>query len=229
MSLTTILSISETVGINDQRFIGQSVSRNQKISTAEVLTVVPFLFEMKPMNYLLYSKSRGILNSLRIPDKALEQYLNFGATGWESYIYYQGEMTSGQISIAQWQTSSANKVLVLGNLPANVDMPSTKYIVKEGDFCQVGRYAYIATANVLRGSGSTVNIPVHRSLLTPVVSPINAVIGQYGTTVSMGGNTYTGTTFPVILREYPTYTLMPMTNDSYINWNGGFKAMESVL
>jgi hypothetical protein len=229
MSLTTILSISETVGINDQRFIGQSVSRNQKISTAEVLTVVPFLFEMKPMNYLLYSQSRGILNSLRIPDKALEQYLNFGATGWENYIYYQGEMTSGQISTAQWQTSSANKVLVLGNLPANVDMPSTKYIVKEGDFCQVGRYAYIATANVLRGSGSTVNIPVHRSLLTPVVSPINAVIGQYGTTVSMGGTTYTGTTFPVILREYPTYTLMPMTNDSYINWNGGFMAMESVL
>jgi hypothetical protein len=229
MSLTTILSISETVGINDQRFIGQSVSRNQKISTAEVLTVVPFLFEMKPMNYLLYSQSRGILNSLRIPDKALEQYLNFGATGWENYIYYQGEMTSGQISTAQWQTSSANKVLVLGNLPANVDMPSTKYIVKEGDFCQVGRYAYIATANVLRGSGSTVNIPVHRSLLSPVVSPINAVIGQYGTTVSMGGTTYTGTTFPVILREYPTYTLMPMTNDSYISWNGGFKAMESVL
>jgi hypothetical protein len=229
MSLTTILSISETVGINDQRFVGQSVSRNQKISTAEVLTVVPFLFEMKPMNYLLYSQSRGILNSLRIPDKALEQYLSFNETGWVNYITYQGEMTSGQISTSQWQTSSANKVLVLGNLPANVDMPSGKYIVKEGDFCQVGRYAYIATANVLRGSGSTVNIPVHRSLLTPVVSPINAVIGQYGTTVSMGGNTYTGTTFPVILREYPTYTLMPITNDSFISWNGGFKAMESVL
>jgi hypothetical protein len=229
MSLTTILSISETVGINDQRFVGQSVSRNQKISTAEVLTVVPFLFEMKPMNYLLYSQSRGILNSLRIPDKALEQYLSFNETGWVNYITYQGEMTSGQISTSQWQTSSANKVLVLGNLPANVDMPSGKYIVKEGDFCQVGRYAYIATANVLRGSGSTVNIPVHRSLLTPVVSPINAVIGQYGTTVSMGGDTYTGTTFPVILREYPTYTLMPITNDSFISWNGGFKAMESVL
>ena len=229
MSLTTILSISETVGINDQRFVGQSVSRNQKISTAEVLTVVPFLFEMKPMNYLLYSQSRGILNSLRIPDKALEQYLSFNETGWVNYIAYQGEMTSGQISTSQWQTSSANKVLVLGNLPANVDMPSGKYIVKIGDFCQVGRYAYIATANVLRGSGSTVNIPVHRSLLTPVVSPINAVIGQYGTTVSMGGDTYTGTTFPIILREYPTYTLMPITNDSFISWNGGFKAMESVL
>jgi hypothetical protein len=229
MSLTNILSISETVGINDQRFVGQVVSRNQRISTSEIITVVPFAFEMKPMNYLLYSQNRALLNSLRIPDKSLEQYLNFGSTGWINYIAYQGQMTSGQITSAQWQTSSANKVLVLGNLPDNVDMPSNEYIVKEGDFCQVNLYAYIATANVLRGSGSTVNIPVHRNLITPLISPVNAVIGQYGTTVSMGGNTYTGTTFQVVLREYPTYTLVPMTNDSFIQWSGNFKAFESVL
>ena len=86
MSLTTILSISESVGINDHRFVGQVVSRNQRISTSEITTVVPFAFELKPMNYLLYSQNRVLLNSLRIPDKALEQYLNFGATGWENYI-----------------------------------------------------------------------------------------------------------------------------------------------
>ena len=91
------------------------------------------------------------------------------------------------------------------------------------------RYAYIATANVQRGTGSTVNIPVHRNLIDTVVSSINAVIGQYGTTINLGGSTYTGTTFPVILREYPTYTLVPMTNDSFIAWNGEFVAFENVL
>jgi len=227
MSLTTILSISETVGINDQRFIGQSISRNQKISTAEILTVVPFLFDLKPMNYLLYSQNRGLLNSLRIPDKSLEQYLNFSSTGWANYVAYQGDLSSSDIATAQWQTSSALKTLVLGNFAGGIS--SSDYVVKIGDFCQVGRYSYIATADVLRGSASTVNIPVHRTLLTPVVSPINAVIGQYGTTVAMGGNNYSGITFPVILRDYPTYTLMPMTNDSFISWNGGFKAMESVI
>ena len=226
MSLNSILAVSESVGINDQRFVGQSISRNQKISTAEVLTVVPFIFELKPMNYLLYSQNRGLLNSLRIPDKALEQYLNFGATGWNSYIAYQGDMTSGEIEACEWQTASANKTLVLGSLPT---MSSSDYIVKAGDFCQVGRYAYIATADVQRGSGSTVNIPVHRSLMEPLLAPVGAVIGEYGTTVSMGGNSYTGVTFPVILREYPTYTLVPTANDSFIAWNGGFKAMESVL
>lgn len=226
MSLQNILSICESVGINDHRFIGQTLSRNQRISTSEILTVVPFEFELRPMNYLYYSQSRAILNGLRKADKANEQTLNFGSTGWLNYIKYRGEMTSVQIAACQWQTASANKTLVLGNLPA---IASTKFIVREGDFVQLDRYAYIVTADVLRGSGSTVNIPVHRTCLTTLVSPQNAVIGQYGTTVAINGSTYVGITFPVILREYPTYTLMPITNDSFIQWAGQFKAIEAVL
>lgn len=226
MSLNTILAIAESVAINDHRFVGQMISRNQRISTSEILTVVPFEFGLKPMNYLLYSQNRGLLNSLRIPDKALEQYLNFGVTGWKNYIEYQGDMSSGQISACAWQTASANKTLVLGSLPT---ISSSAYIVKTGDFCQVGRYSYIATADVVRGSGTTVNIPVHRSLITTLTTPVAAVIGEYGTTVSMGGDAYTGITFPVVLRDYPTYALMPITNDSFIQWSGEFKAFESVL
>lgn len=227
MSLNQILAISESVGINDQRFIGQVVSRNQRISTSEILTVVPFAFEMKPMNYLYYSENRDLLNSLRIPDKALAQYLNFGTTGWKSYIKYQGDMNSGQIATCAWQTASANKTLVLGSLPS---ISSSAYIVRAGDFCQVGLYSYIATADVQRGSGSTVNIPVHRNLIATLSSTVPAVIGEYGTTVSMGGSTYTGITFQVILRDYPTYTLTPcVANDSFIEWSGSFKAFEAVL
>lgn len=226
MSLNTILRISESVGINDQRFVGQVISRNQRISTSEILTVVPFSFDMKPMNYLLYSQNRTLLAELRYADKATEQYLNFGTTGWVNYIKYQGELNNSEISGCAWQAASANKTLVLGSLPS---VPSTTYIVRTGDFCQVGRYAYIATADVQRGSGSTVNIPVHRNLIDAVVSPIAAVIGQYGTTISMGGSTFTGVTFPVILREYPTYTLIPMTDDSFIQWSGNFTAFEAVL
>lgn len=226
MSLNTILSNTESVTINDQRFVGQTVSRNQKILTSEIITVVPFQFTMRPMNYLLYSQSRGILNALRIPDKALEQYLNFGSTGWLNYIRYQGDMTSAQIAACQWQTSSANKLLVLGSLPS---ISASAALFRIGDFVQVGRYAYIVTADVLRGAGATVNVPVHRNLIQTLVSPVACVAGQFGTTVSMGGNTYTGVTFPVILREYPTYTLQPITNDSFIQWSGEFTAFEAVL
>ena len=98
-----------------------------------------------------------------------------------------------------------------------------------GDFVQVDRYAYIVTADVMRGAGSTVSIPVHRNLIAVIPSVLNAVIGQYGTTVSLGGSTFTGITFPVVLKGYPTYTLTPITNDSFIQWSGAFQAFESVL
>jgi hypothetical protein len=226
MSLQTILSVAETVGINDHKFAGQMVSRNMRISTSEILTSQPFQFTLKPMNYLLYSQNKAVLSALRVADRITEQYLNFGSTGWVNYISYSGNMTGVQAAACQIQTSTANKTIVLGNLPS---ISSTQYIVRAGDFIQIDRYAYIATADVQRGIASTVNIPVHRSVLTTVTSPTAAVIGQYGTTTALGGSTYTGITFCVVMKDYPTYDLTPITNDSFIAWAGAFSAMEVIL
>jgi len=229
MSLQSILSITENVSINDHKFAGQMLSRNMRISTSEILTVQPFQFTLKPMNYLQYSINRDVLSALRTADRITEQYLNFGTTGWLNYIAYQGDMTSFQIASCQIDTTAngtTGKNIVLTTLPS---ISSSAFIVKTGDFIQIDRYAYIATANVTRGVGTTVTVPVHRTVLTTVSSAISAVIGQYGTTTSLGGSTYTGTTFPVVLREYPTYTLVPMTNDSFISWDGAFTAYEVVL
>jgi hypothetical protein len=226
MSLQTILSVAESVGINDHKFVGQMLSRNMRISTSEILTTQPFEFELRPMNYLLYSQNRAVLSALRTVDRQGEQYLNFGSTGWVNYIAYRGDMTPLASAACQYQVATANKTIVLGNLPA---IASTSFIVRTGDFLQIDRYAYIATADVQRGASSTVNIPVHRTIMTTLVSPIDAVIGQYGTTTAIGGSTYTGVTFPVVMRDYPTYSLVPMTNDSFIQWSGGFRAIEVIL
>lgn len=226
MTLQTILSVAESVGINDHKFAGQMLSRNMRISTSEILTVQPFEFTLKPMQYLLYSQNRAVLSALRVADRVTEQYLNFASTGWVNYIAYQGNMSGVQAAACQIQTASANKTIVLGNLPS---ISAGLYIVKAGDFIQIDRYAYIATANVVRGALGTVSIPVHRTIMTTLTSTIGAVIGQYGTTAALGGSTYTGITFPVILREYPTYNLTPITNDSFIAWNGPFSAFENVL
>ena len=182
MSLQTILSVAESVGINDHKFVGQMLSRNMRLSTAEILTVQPFEFDIRPMNYLLYSKNRGVLSVLRDVDRQGEQYLNFGSTGWLNYIAYQGDMTGVQINATAIQTATTGKTIVLGSLPA---IASTSFIVKVGDFIQIDRYAYIATANVQRGASTTVNIPVHRTVMTTVAAPIGAVIGQFGTTTCL--------------------------------------------
>jgi hypothetical protein len=226
-TLNTILAISEQVTINDQRMVGQVISRNQRISTSEILTVIPFQFTFKPNNYQLYSQSRSLLANLRTYDKSLTQYLNFGTTGWENYINYQGNLTPTQISACTFDTSSAAKNLILDGVPTGTP---TAYVVRAGDFIQAGQYTYIATQDVQCGSSGTVTIPVHRNLIDGPLTPgITAVMGQYGTTQAMGGNTYTGVTFPVILQQYPTYTLIPMTNDSFISWSAPFKAFEAVL
>ena len=226
MSLQTILSISESITVNDHKFAGQMMSRNMRISTSEILTVQPFQFALQPMNYLLYSQNRSVLSALRVADRITEQYLNYASTGWVNYIAYQGNMTGVQAAAVTIDVTSSGKIIVLSTLPA---ITSTLFIVKVGDFIQVGRYAYIATANVTRGGGTTVSVPVHRSLIDAPTSGMTAVIGQYGTTSSLGGATYTGITFPVVVREYPTYKLVPMTNDSFISWSGGFSATEVVL
>ena len=226
MTLQTILSVAESIGINDHKFAGQMLSRNMRISTSEILTVQPFEFTLNPMQYLLYSQNRAVLSALRVADRVTEQYLNFASTGWVNYISYQGNMSGVQAAACQIQTASANKTIVLGNLPS---ISAGLFIVKAGDFIQIDRYAYIATDNVVRGALGTVSIPVHRTIMTTLTSTIGAVIGQYGTTTALGGSTYTGITFPVILREYPTYNLTPITNDSFIAWNGPFSAFENVL
>lgn len=226
MPLNTILANSEAVAIKDQKIVGQVTSRNLKISASEYLSTQAFQFTFKPNSYMRYSQNRDLLSELRVADKVTEQYLNFGSTGWLNYIKYQGGMNNAQISACKWQTSSSGKVLVLGDFPT---VSAGAYVVRKGDFCQVGRYSYIATADVLRGSGSTVNIPVHRSLIATLASPVNAVLGEYGTTISMGGSTYTGVTFPILLNEYPIYTLVPIYNDSFIAWNGDFEAFEAIL
>jgi len=226
MSLQSILAIAETVSINDHKFAGQMLSRNMRISTSEILTVQPFQFTIKPMNYLQYSTNRGVLSTLRTADRISEQYINFGTTGWVNYIAYQGDMTSVQANATTIEVGTTGKNIILGTLPS---ISSSLYIVKAGDFIQIDRYAYIATASIQRGGSSTVTIPVHRTIMTTVSSQLPAVIGQYGTTTALGGSTYTGITFPVVLRDYPAYTLVPMTNDSFISWDGAFGAYEVVL
>jgi len=226
MSLQSILAIAESVAINDHKFAGQMLSRNMRISTSEILTVQPFQFTINPMKYLQYSTNRAVLSALRTADRITEQYINFGTTGWLNYIKYQGDMSSVQANATTIEVGTTGKNIILGTLPS---ISSTAYIVKTGDFIQIDRYAYIATASVQRGGSSTVTIPVHRTIMTTVAAQAPAVIGQYGTTVSLGGSTYTGITFPVVLRDYPTYTLVPMTNDSFIAWDGSFNAYEVVL
>jgi len=75
---------------------------------------------------------------------------------------------------------------------------------KAGDFIMVGGYTYKVTAD---SAGSSVGI--HRPLIGSPVS---------GATVSIGN----ACTFNVVAERCPTYTLTPMTNGAFVNWDEPF-------
>lgn len=81
---------------------------------------------------------------------------------------------------------------------------------KAGDFIMVGGYTYKITAD---SAGSSVNI--HRPLIgTP----------SSGATVSIGN----ACTFNVVAEVCPTYTLTPMTNGAFVNWDQPFVFREYI-
>lgn len=81
---------------------------------------------------------------------------------------------------------------------------------KAGDFIMVGGYTYKVTAD---SSGSSVNI--HRPLIGTPTS---------GTTVYMGDDV----TFTVVAEKCPTYTLTPMVNGAFVNWDEPFVFREYI-
>ena len=75
---------------------------------------------------------------------------------------------------------------------------------KAGDFIMIGGYTYKVTAD---SAGSVVGI--HRPLIGTPAS---------GTTVYMGNQC----TFTVVAETCPIYTLNPMTDGAYVQWDGAF-------
>lgn len=81
---------------------------------------------------------------------------------------------------------------------------------KAGDFIMISGYTYKVTAD---SAGSVVNI--HRPLIGTPTS---------GTTVYMG----TQCTFNLVAEKCPTYTLTPMTDGAFVNWDDAFVFREYI-
>ena len=81
---------------------------------------------------------------------------------------------------------------------------------KAGDFIEVGGYVYKVTED---SAGTTVYI--HRPLIGSPTS---------GSTVLMGN----AVSFNVVAEKCPTYTLNPMTDGAFVQWDGDFVFREDI-
>jgi hypothetical protein len=214
MSFQTIFDISQSIGVQNRRTIGQQVSRSGQVRVAQYLTSVPWNFTVRPHNFLYYPQVRDVVQVIDNYDRQTPQTISFAGSTLNWFNSYQGGLSLVQASaltLASIPATNATTISV-GNLPT---VSSTTVVFAAGDFIQLGIYSYKVTAQVLRGSGSTVNVTLHRPVIGAVAT---------GTLTAVGS----ACTFYLLASQCPTYTLNPMTNGAFVQWDSDFVFIEDI-
>lgn len=214
MSFQTIFNIQQKMTVNNRRTVGQQISRSGQLRVAQYLTAVPWVFTIEPHNFLYYPTARDIIQTIDNADRQNPETITFDTDNLRWFTQYQGDLTQVQAdALTLNATPAANsQTIEVGNLPS---VSSTSYVFRAGDFLQIGTYSYKVTADVTRGSGSTINVGLHRPVIgTP--SP--------GTLTAVGA----ACTFYVVAEVCPTYTLTPMKDGAFVNWDNNFVFREDI-
>ena len=214
-ALQTIIDSATKIEIDRRRIVGQSVSRSQRLRTAERTSSQPWMMSITPKPAWTYSINRELIEGISYIDRSRETQINLANNPNLAYLTaYQGDMTAGQITAVR-VTATSTATITLDVLPA---ISSTAYLFRSGDFIQpqYSRYPYTVVDSVQRGVGSTVVINLNR----PIITSENLTLTGSGVLV---GNSCT---WRMIVGSLPT---IQMTIRDRFEWSGDFKLMEKVI
>lgn len=142
MSFQTIFNISQSIEVNNRRTIGQQYSRSGQVRVAQYLTTVPWVFTVKPHNFLYYPQVRDVIQSIDNADRQNAELITFNNTNLEWFTEMRGTATSATLA----STPATN---------AQVLSLTSNGTFKAGDFIKLAGYVYKVTAD---STGSTVYI-----------------------------------------------------------------------
>lgn len=215
MSIQSIINQATGIAISKKPVVAQSFSRSQQLKTAQRGPRI-WSFAVTMHNGLRYSENRGLLEELDRVDRLLESEISLSDSAGMAYIMrYQGNLNSTQLNalqISDWATGSTT--FTLTTLPA---VSSTTVLFRAGDYIQPtdSRYPYTVTGDVVRGEGTTVQVPVNRGRVNEVgYDPV-------GKTLHVG----TDVTWRVVATQVPTYTLEA---GDLVSWSGQFVLVEAI-
>jgi hypothetical protein len=214
-ALQTIIDSATKIEIDRRRIVGQSVSRSQRLRTAERTSSQPWMMSITPKPAWTYSTNRELIEGISYIDRSRETQINLANNPNLAYLTaYQGDMTAGQITAVR-VTATSTATITLDVLPS---IDSTAYLFRSGDFIQpqYSRYPYTVVDSVQRGLGSTVVINLNR----PIITSENLTLTGSGVLV---GNSCS---WRMIVGSLPT---IQMTIRDRFEWSGDFKLMEKVI
>ena len=219
MSLQTLVNKAQQIEFDRGRIISTTISRSQRIKTAERDATQPWRWTVTPPGSLNWSSNRGVIELIDYNDRDTEYTIQLGQSSGQAYLVkYQGELDSSQRNSITISTFT-NQTLVLGNLPAvSGSITTSTVILKTGDFVQPNnsRYPYTVISDVLRGSGSVVTATVHRNLIT------SEGINPAGQTVKFGVDV----SWRFMVLQKPTYSAVPYDR---LQFNGDFVLIERII
>jgi hypothetical protein len=215
MSIQSIINNAQQIEIDRRRMVGQTMSRSQRLKTAERSTSQPWKFKVSPPALLPWTEGRVIAETIELGDRVSEYEISLnGNTGMNYITAYQGSMTTVQRA-ALTISSTGTSTLTLTTLPS---VTSSTVLFAVGDFIQPAnsRYPYTVTAAVLRGSNTTTSVTLNRPIIT------SEGINLIGQGVRVGNSC----TWRVVVATMPTYSLI---YGQQMQYNGDFELVEKVI
>jgi hypothetical protein len=215
MSIQTIIDRAQQIEIDRRRMVAQTISRSQRIKTAERSTSQPWKFKITPPGALTWTDNRGVIEVIDLNDRVNEYTISLNNNSKMNYITaYQGMLTQALLNGMTIQAVTTSS-LVLTGLPS---VGATTTLFKAGDYIQPAnsRYPYTITSDVLRGSNTTTSVLLHR----PVILSENITLTGQGVKV---GNSCT---WQVIVSGLPSYTLIP---GKRVQYTGDFELVEKII
>jgi hypothetical protein len=215
MSLQTIIDRAQSIEIDRRRVVGQTISRSQRIKTAERASAQPWKFTVTPPGYLSWASSRDIVEVIDQADRVDEYTIKLSNTAGMNYITeYRGALTPVQLETITIQTVSTN-TFTITNLPT---VASNTVMFRPGDFIQPAnsRYPYTVTETVTRGVTSSTNVTLNRNVIT------SESINLANQTLKVANSC----SWRVVVSGLPTYQLTPMR---LVQYTGNFELIERII
>jgi len=210
-----IIDKAQQIEIDRRRMVGQSISRSQRIKTAERSTGQSWKFKVTPPAQIPWTVGRLVTENINTRDRVEEYTINLSNNPKMSYITaYQGEMTQAQINSLTVQAQGTS-TLTLTTLPS---VSSSTILFAPGDIIQPAnsRYPYAVSDYVVRGVNTVTNVTLNR----PVITSENITLTGQGVKV---GNS---ATWRMVVSALPTYTLIPMKQ---VQYTGDFELIEKII
>lgn len=212
MAIQTLIDGATSLTMDKQVPTAMSVSRGQKLRTqSRAISVYKFVVGLNPGYSYDNIATRTLLNDYDVQGKITEEQIKLSNVSGGSWIMdYLGGFNGTNQALTYITSHTGNTFTI--NV-ADTGGSASTVLVEPGDFIQAAnaRYPYQATQQVLKGSGSTVDVPVHRDIIET----------NTGANLLYGNNV----TFRVKMIEQPPYSLIP---GRYIEWNGDMQLMENL-